>query len=162
MQDNKIYFEERQYIGTNKQSLSLRIFLAIFCFTAYNFTDVPELNGDLLFILGVAILVISVVLLFVTHIHTVITGNELTIKGYMGTTKVTIPLSSVTSVEKVKYSTYLINNPVYNLHREGKIKFYSGGSDAVKIVVKDEPVYILGSHKPEELVRVIAAKSGIV
>ncbi len=148
-------FEERQYIGTNKSTLSLRIFLAIFCFVAYNYTDVPEVNGDLLFFLGVAILVISVVLLFVTHIHTRITSENILLNGFWGTTAVTIPLSEISGVEQTAYSTYFINNPVYNFHKDGVIKFYSGGKDAVKLTMKNGSAYLIGTHKPEALLRVI-------
>lgn len=155
MNDKVPLFEERQYIGANKSTLSLRIFLALFCFVAYNYTDVPELNGDLLFFLGVFILVVSVILLFVTHLHTLLTGNTLVLKGSFGNRKVEIPLSNVLKAEKIIYSKYIINNPVYNLHRSGLIKFYTGGNDAVKLTMHDGKQYLIGTHKPEELVRVI-------
>ncbi len=153
MDDKAKLFEERQYIGFNKHTLSLRIFLAMFCFIAYYFTDIPEINGELLFFVGIAILVISVILLFVTHIHTVVTAEGIRITGFLGTGKVVIPWNSIRSVEKVKYSNFLINNPVYNLHRNGTIKFYSGGKDAVRVETSEGPVYLIGSRKPEELVR---------
>jgi len=155
MAGTEILFDERQYIGTNKQTLSLRIFLAIFCFTAYYFTDIPELNGDLLFILGVGILVISVVLLFVTHLHTTVDKHHIILAGFMGKGKVFIPLNSVVGAERMLYSTYIINNPVYNLHRDGTIKFYSGGKEAVRVTTTEKLEYIIGTHKPEELLRVI-------
>lgn len=148
-------FEERQYIGTNKSTLSLRIFLAIFCFVAYNYTDVPEVNGDLLFFLGVAILVISVILLFVTHLHTSVIKGAIMLDGFWGNRKVKIPVDSLVAAEVTRYSTYIINNPVYNLHRDGVIKFYTGGKDAVKITDRDGMIYLIGTHKPEELLRVI-------
>jgi len=160
MSVKELIFDERQYIGTNKQTLSLRIFLAIFCFTAYNFTDVPEANGDLLFILGVAILVISVVLLFVTHIHTSVNKSQLMLQGFLSKGKVIIPLKEIASVEKIIYSTYLINNPVYNLHRNGKIKFYSGGKEAIQITTFDNRIFIIGTRKPEELLGVIGKLKG--
>jgi hypothetical protein len=158
MADKKIGFEERQYFGSNKQTLSLRIFLALFCFTAYYFTDIPEMNGDLLFILGVAILVISVILLFITHLHTRVDSENLILEGFMSKGKVIIPLNSIVSVEKIVYSNYLINNPVYNLHRDGIVKFYSGGKDAVRVSTKSKLKYIIGTHKPEELLLVIRNK----
>lgn len=155
MAESEIIFDERQYIGTNKQTLSLRIFLALFCFTAYNFTDAPELNGDLLFILGVAIMVISVVLLFVIHIHTTVDKEYLKLEGFMGKGKVQIPLRTIVNAEKIEYSHYIINNPVYNLHRDGRIKFYSGGKEAIRLTTADKLEYIIGTHKPEEFLRVI-------
>jgi len=148
-------FEERQYIGANKSSLSLRIFLALFCFVAYYYTDVPEINADLLFFLGIAILVISVALLFVTHIHTRIYNEFILLDGFWGNRKVKIPLTSIIKAEKTRYSTYLINNPVYNLHRSGTIKFYTGGKEAVKLTDREGINYLIGTDKPEEFLRVV-------
>ena len=155
-----LLFEERQYIGTNKSTLSLRIFLALFCFVAYYYTDVPEINGDLLFFLGIAILVISIILMFVTHIHTRIYEGYVLIDGLLGASKVKIVTSSLISAEATPYSNYLINNPVYNLHRDGTIKFYSGGKDAVRLKDRDGMEYLIGTHKPEEFIRVIRSQLG--
>jgi len=109
-------FEERQYIGYNKHTLSLRLFLAIFCFVAYYFTDIPEVNGDLLFFLGIAILLISLILLFVTHIHTVINPQEIIIEGIMHSGKTRVPVNEMIKAEVTPYSRYIINYPVFNLH----------------------------------------------
>jgi hypothetical protein len=148
-------FEEKQFIGTNKHTLTFRIFLSIVCFAVYFYTDLPDVNGDLLFFLGIAILVISVVLLFVTHLHTVVNEGSVILTGILGTRKVKVQLDTIVSAERTKYSTYIINNPVYNLHVDGTIKFYTGGSDAVKLTDRDGLVYLIGTHKPEELMRVI-------
>jgi hypothetical protein len=148
-------FEEKQFIGTNKHTLMLRIFLSLVCFVVYYYTDLPEVNGDLLFFLGVAILVISLILLFVTHLHTVVHDGFVILTGILGTRKVKVQLDTIVAVERTKYSIYIINNPVYNLHVDGTIKFYTGGSDAVKLTDRDGLIYLIGTHKPEELVRVI-------
>jgi hypothetical protein len=153
-------FEERQYIGYNKHTLSLRLFLAIFCFVAYYFTDIPEVNGDLLFFLGISILLISVILLFVTHIHTVITPDQITIEGIMHTGKTQIPVKDVLKAEVTPYSPYLINYPVFNLHRKGSIRFYTGGRTAVRIYLKNDTTILLGSRKAQEMARVINGLTG--
>ena len=150
-----LLFEERQYLGTNKSNLSLRIFLALFCFAAGYYTDVPEVNGDLLFLLGIVILVISVILLFVTHIHTSIYPNYILLGGFLGNRKIKIPIDTLLDIEKTAYSRYIINNPVYNLHRSGVIKFYTGGRDAIKLTDRDGFQYLIGTHKPEEFLRVV-------
>ncbi|HEX5001789.1 MAG TPA: hypothetical protein VFW78_04785 [Bacteroidia bacterium] len=153
--DNQLLFEERQFIGANKHTLTLRIFLSLVCFIVYFYTELPEQNGDLLFFLGVAILVISVILLFVTHLHTVVYQGYIILTGVLGTRKVKIQIDTLVSAERVKYSTYIINNPVYNLHVDGVIKFYTGSREAVKLTDRDGLNYIIGTNKPEELVRVI-------
>lgn len=150
-----LLFEERQFIGYNKSTLSLRIFLAIFCFVLYHYTDVPKVNGNILFFLGMAILIISVALLFVTHIHTRIYKDHILLDGYLGNKKVRIENDAIIKAEKTNYSPYIINNPVYNLHRSGIIKFYTGGKDAVRLTGKDGMVYLIGTHKAEEFLRVL-------
>jgi hypothetical protein len=148
-------FEERQYIGYNKHTLSLRLFLAIFCFVAYYFTDIPEVNGDLLFFLGIAILLISLILLFVTHIHTVINPQEIIIEGIMHSGKTRVPVNEMIKAEVTPYSRYIINYPVFNLHRNGSIRFYTGGRTAVRIYLKNDTTILLGSRKAQEMARVI-------
>lgn len=160
MKNSGILFEERQFIGYNKHTLSLRLFLAIFCFVAYYFTDIPEVNGDLLFFLGIAILIISVILLFVTHIHTVIDDKHIRIDGFMKSGKVLIPVDQVSNAEKTPYSKYLINYPVYNLHKNGTIRFYTGGHEAVLITMRDGSAYLIGSKKAGELVAVLRELTG--
>jgi hypothetical protein len=44
----------------------------------------------------------------------------------------------------------MINNPVYNLHKKGTIRFYSYGKYAVKLTDKDGLVYLIGSQDPIE------------
>lgn len=151
----KPLFDERHYIGYNKSTLSLRMFLALFCFVSYYYTDIPEVNGDLLFFLGVVILAISVLLLFVTHIHTVVTPSVVRLTGVFGAGKVEIPMERVRKAEVVPYSKYIINNPVFNLHRNGEVRFYTGGSQALRITMDDGKSFLIGTHKPEAFLNVI-------
>lgn len=148
-------FEEKQFIGANKHTLTLRIFLSLFCFTVYFYSDIPEQGGDLLFFMGAAIMVISVILLFVTHLHTVVHDGYLILTGILGTRKVKVRLDTIVDIERTRYSTYIINNPVYNLHVDGTIRFYTGGADAIRLTDREGLVYLIGTHKPEELLRVI-------
>ena len=53
------------------------------------------------------------------------------------------------------YSKYILNRSVYNLHLKGTIRFYTRGTDAVKLTDKDGLIYLIGSQKSEELSRVI-------
>lgn len=77
------------------------------------------------------------------------------LKGVGVARNVIIPVSNIRSVEKQKYSQYQINNPVFNLHREGVLKFYSTGNDAVKILTDDGLVYLIGTQKADELYRLL-------
>ncbi|MBC7400505.1 MAG: hypothetical protein H7289_11210, partial [Mucilaginibacter sp.] len=58
----KIIFTEKQYLGREFIPLSIRLVLAIFCFAAYAFTAVGDSNGDLLAVVGFAILIISIIM----------------------------------------------------------------------------------------------------
>ena len=153
-----MHFDEKQNLGFNKSSLSLRMALAVFCFSLAWFIKSPGVNTDLLFLLGVFVLVISVVLLFITHLRTRVTSEQVILSRTFGSTKVEIPVTNIKEVDKVSYSRYLINYPVFNLHSNGTRKFYTGGSDAVLIVTGDGSRYLIGSQKAGELVSAIRSQ----
>ena len=72
--------------------------------------------------------------------------------------KVKIDINSLISAKKVKYSRYLLNRSVYNLHIKGSIRFFTRGNDAVELTDKDGLTYLIGSQKSEELERIINEK----
>lgn len=152
---DKILFEEKQHIGFNRMTMTRNLVLVLFCFIAYYWTENRELNGNVFFYLGCAILLFHILSLFVTHIRIWVTGEMIQLKGVGVARNVIIPVSNIRSVEKKKYSQYLINNPVFNLHREGILKFYSTGNDAVKILTDDGLVYLIGTQKADELYRLL-------
>lgn len=144
-------FNEKQYLGRDYNYISIRMVMAMFCFIAYYFTENRERNGDLLLVVGCGILVVSIIMLFMIHYKTVIKNKSITLDGLWTTRLVKIDLNSIVAVEKMGYSTYFLNNPVYNLHRKGSIRFYAGGKDAVKLIDRDGLVYIIGTQKQSEL-----------
>lgn len=148
-------FEEKQYIGFNRYSILRRLVLAIFCFVAYFYSEERELKGDLFFFLGIAILVISILALFVLHLHTRVFPDHIILDGLWTTRKVKIALDKIVKAETAEYSKYFLNNPVYNLHIKGTIRFYTGGKHAINLTDSDGLVYRIGTQKPEEFLRVI-------
>lgn len=164
MSEKELEFEEKQYLGYNKFSLFRRLVLAIFCFLIYFFSDeIPSLTrqsstADLMFFMGIFVLVVSVILIFVLHMKTTIENNSVVIDGLWTARRVKIDLNSIVQVNKVDYSKYLLNRPVYNLHRKGKIKFFTRGNEAVELTDKDGLKYIIGSQRPFELYRLIKNK----
>lgn len=146
-----ILFEEKQYLGRNKHWLNIRMVMAAFCFAAYFWTEHRERDGDLLLLVGSGILLISFFLTFLVHFKTTLYQNCLVLDGIWTTRKVKIDLSSIKSVQKTAYSQFLLNNPVYNLHKKGTIRFYTRGKEAVKLTDKDGLVYMIGSQRAEEL-----------
>ena len=153
---SEIKFGEKQYLGLNKMSLSRRITLALFCFVAYYWKENHEKSGELFFFLGIAILVISVLLVFILHFETKVQNKSIILDGLWTSRKVKIDLNSIQSVKKVMYSQYILNRSVYNLHLKGTIRFYTRGPNAVELIDKDGLIYLIGSQNSAELTRVIS------
>ena len=150
-----ILLEEKQCLGLNHYSMLRGLVLALFCFVAYYFTEDREQNAELLFFGGVAILVLSLLSMFIKHLHTRVYDSAIELDGLWTTRKVKIDIASVASVEKVPYSNYILNSPVYNLHRNGTISFYTSGKTAIKLTDRDGLQYIIGTHKQEEFFRIV-------
>ena len=125
--------------------------MAVFCLIAYWLTENRERNGELLLLVGCGILLVSVFMLFLLHYRTIVNNKSIILDGLWTTRLVKIDLNSIVKVEKAPYSKYFLNNPVYNLHRNGTIKFYAGGKDAVKLTDRDGLTYIIGTQKQSEL-----------
>jgi hypothetical protein len=48
-----------------------------------------------------------------------------------------------------------LNNPVFNLHLKGLVRFYTGGNEAVEITPKNGDPYRIGTQKPVELEKIL-------
>jgi len=144
-------FHEKQYLGRDYTFISIRLVMATFCFIAYYITENRERNGDLLLVVGCGILLVSILMLFLLHYRTIVKNKAILIDGLWTTRLVKIDLNSIVKVEKGLYSKFFLNNPVYNLHRKGTIKFYAGGKDAVTLTDRDGLIYIIGTQRAAEL-----------
>ncbi|MDA9897983.1 hypothetical protein N9D69_00240 [Flavobacteriales bacterium] len=154
----KILFEESQYLGYNRLSFIRRMVLALFCFLSYYWSeDTLDAvgSGNLLFFLGVAIILVSAILVFILHFRTRIVNGSLILDGLWTARKVKIDLSSIKDVSKVKYSRFFFNRAVYNLHLKGAIHFYTRGKECIQLTDKDGLKYLIGSQKPSEFYRVL-------
>jgi hypothetical protein len=158
---DKPEFIEKQYLGREFIPLTIRLVMAIFCFAAYFLTDIGSNSNDLISVVGFAILVISIILGFLLHFRTRVVNKSVLLDGLWTTRLVKIDLNSIVKVEKSEYSRYLFNNPVYNLHSKGTIRFYTGGKYAIHLTDRDGLVYIIGSQHPNEFLRAIEAEIGI-
>lgn len=148
-------FHEKQYLGRDYNFISIRMVMAVFCLVAYWVTENRDRNGDLLLLVGCVILLLSVIMLFLLHYRTIVNNKSVILDGLWTTRLVKIDLNSIVKIEKVPYSKYFLNNPVYNLHRNGTIKFYAGGKDAIKLTDRDGLIYIIGTQKQTELYNAI-------
>jgi hypothetical protein len=152
---DKPAFIEKQYLGREFIPITIRLVLAMFCFAAYFFTDERERNGNLLVVVGFAIIIISIILGFLLHFRIRVQNKSIFVDGLWTTRLVKIDLNSIVKVEKGQYSKYLFNNPVYNLHTKGTIKFYTAGKEAIHLTDRDGLLYIIGSQQANEFLRAI-------
>ncbi|WP_295650738.1 hypothetical protein [uncultured Mucilaginibacter sp.] len=148
-------FLEKQYLGREWIPITIRLMLAIFCFAIYFFTDERERNSDLLLVVGFGILIISAILGFMLHFRTQVVNKSILLDGLWTTRLVKIDLNGIVKVEKGRYSRYFFNNPVYNLHKRGTIRFFTSGNDAIHLTDRDGLVYIIGSQRANELLQAI-------
>jgi len=153
--DKQYLFQEKQYMGRDATWLIVRFILVLFCFIAsyLNLENLP--SRQLFFIVGVGVIVVSVVMINMVHYRTVVDGKNLIISGIWTSRLVKIDLRNIVKVEAKPYSSFIFNNPVYNLHKNGKVRFYSGGKDAVWLTDREGLVYIIGSYRAAELARAI-------
>jgi len=152
---DKPVFTEKQFLGREFIPLTIRLFLAMFCFAIDFFTDERERSGDLLMVVGFAIIVISITMGFLLHFRTRVQNKSILLDGLWTTRLVKIDLNSIVKVEKGKYSRYLFNNPVYNLHTKGTIRFFTAGKEAIHLTDRDGLIYIIGSQHVNEFYRAI-------
>lgn len=150
--ENKYAFVEKQYLGRDYGRISVRMVMTLFCFAAYYISEQRERqNADIFLVVGCGILIVSVLMMFIVHYKTVVEHKTLTLKGLWTTRQVKVDLNKIKKIERAPYSSYLINNPVYNLHQKGTIRFYAGGKDAVRLTDEDGLIYVIGTQCPVEL-----------
>ena len=152
---NRYAFFEKQYIGRDYIRICIRLVMAAFCFAAYVYERDRDNTQDLFLVVGFGIIGVSILLLFLIQYKTTIDQKRIIIDGLWSTKKVVIDLHSIVKVRKDTYSSYLFNNPVYNLHRKGSIRFYSSGKDAVVLTDRDGLEYYIGTQRPNEMYLVI-------
>lgn len=152
-----ILYQERQTLGNVKFWTTRRFVLALFCFAAYFVSEERnrEQEAGLFLVVGSGILFISILFIFLTHYRTVVENGSVIISAIYNTKKVKIDLNSIVSSEITQYSPFMINNPVYNLHKKGTIRFYAYGKYAVKLTDKDGLSYLIGSQDPIEFDAVV-------
>ncbi len=152
---DKPVFIEKQYLGREWIPVTIRLMLALICFAVYFFTDERERNGDLLVVVGFGIVIISIIMGFMLHFRTRVINKSVLLDGLWTSRLVKIDLNSIVKVEIGTYSRYLFNNPVYNLHKKGTIRFFTGGNDAIHLTDRDGLLYIIGSQHCNEFLRAI-------
>jgi hypothetical protein len=168
-----ILFEEKQYLGYNKYSIVRRTIFAIFCFVLYYWSENPkpvdvgaisigaypvreiEGSGHLFFLLGLGVLLLSIILIFVLHMHTRVTIQGITLQGFWKARKVEIQFQDIMAAKKIRFKETLVNRPSYHHYFKGKIRFYSRGNEAVELISRDGTIYRIGSQRANDLLKAI-------
>ena len=149
MEQQQKRFSECQYLGRDFNRISIRLVMAGFCMAAYFIT--PDKGSELFLVVASAILLASLVMFFVVHYRTTVINKSLVLNALFKTRLVKINLNSIVKVERRKYSNYIINSAVYNLHTNGKVRFYTSGKEAVVLTDRDGLEYVIGTQQPERL-----------
>jgi hypothetical protein len=156
--NHRYAFLEKQYIGRDYMRICIRLVLAAFCFAAYVYERDRDNTQDVFLVVGFGIIGISILLLFLIHYKTIIDNKSIILDGLWTAKKVKIDLNSIVSVRKDRYNNFIINNPVYNLHRKGSIRFYASGKDAIVLTDRDGLEYFIGTQRPNEMYLVIKSE----
>lgn len=152
-------YKEAQALGRNMSSLFMRIFLALFCLVLALLTGDERFSNELLFIVAGLMIFVSAVLFFIDHLSIVVTDDELILSRTFRKTEVRIPLNEITDVSCERYSRYLINYPSFNLHTGNEVRFYTYGSDAVRLTFSERDDHVIGTGDPDELLRALLRRS---
>lgn len=142
-------YTEKQYLGRDYNRISIRLVMASFCFAAYSINS--PISSEVFLLVGFGILIVSILMLFMVHYQTNVENNSVILRGLWTARLVKIDLNNITRVERRPYSNYVINSPVYNLHTNGKIRFYAGGKEAIALTDRDGLEYVIGTQHPAEL-----------
>jgi hypothetical protein len=153
--EQKNFFLEKQYIGRDYIRIAIRLVMAAFCFGVYVYERDRDNTVDLFLVVGFGIIGVSIILLFLIQYKTIVENKTVILSGLWTAKKVKIDLNNIVSVKKSDYSNFIFNNPVYNLHKKGTIRFYSSGKDAIILTDRDGLEYFIGTQRPNEMYLVI-------
>ena len=153
--DSRYTYIEKQYIGRDYIRISIRLIMAAFCFAVYVYERDRDNTVDLFLVVGFGIIAVSILLLFLVQYKTVIENKKVVIDGLWTARKVEIDLNQIAKIRKDVYNNYFFNNPVYNLHKSGTVRFFSSGKDAIVLTDKDGLEYFIGTQRPNEMYLVL-------
>jgi hypothetical protein len=154
----EVKYHEKQYLGFNRFGLLRRIVIMLFCFLFYFASDDDQGDtANLFFYVGIAILVMSGIAMLISHLETNIIGSKLILSGPMTHKKVELELNGISNIHIRPYSKFIMNRPMFNLHRNNARRFYTHGNMCVEFTTSEGEVIRLGSQRPEGLKRSLEA-----
>jgi hypothetical protein len=174
---NELIFEEKQYMGHNRLSIVIRTLLTLFCFAGYYWSQNPKsiqvlfmslgaypmedlvYSGEIFFIIGCVILLLSAGLTFVLHIRTRVYRGYMMVDGFWTSRVVKIDLSNIVHIRRGRYKRNSFRRATYNLHNNGIIRFYTSGNEFIELTDNTGYVYRIGSQKSRELWQILKTET---
>lgn len=144
-------FHEKQYLGFNRYGIIRRTVVMLFCFIFYFVSNDKENSAVLFFYLGIAVLIISGIAMMISHLETRIEGTNLHLIGPMSSREVHMDLNGIHDVKVKPYSRFVLNRPMFNLHRRGSVRFFTHGKWCVEFINAKDEIVRLGTQRPEQL-----------
>jgi hypothetical protein len=147
--------------------------MALFCLIAYYWSQNPKPvklslieigsypvknlpnSGELFFVIGIFIILVSIILIFVLHLHVVVTQSTVLIQGLWTKKIIELKTDSIAEVRIVKFKNLNLKRPSYNLKHKGIVKFYTSGIEAVEMTINDGRKIRIGTQKSTELFEAI-------
>lgn len=152
----KYDYHEKQYLGYNRFGIMRRTVIALFCLVFYYASEVDGQTKDLFFLLAVVVLALSLISMMIQHLETRLDGSKLTLIGPMTFKKVEIDLEGLKYIKIRPYSRYLLNRPMFNLHRKNSVRFFTYGKWCVEFETAKGEVIALGTQRPNGLKEILS------
>lgn len=147
----KRLYHEKQYLGFNRFGMLRRMIVILFCFLFYFVSEDKGDSAELFFYIGIALLIMSAGAMLVSHLETRLEGTNLHLIGPMTFKEVHLDLTDIRQLKVKPYSRFMLNRPMFNLHRRGSIRFYTHGKWCVEFVTAEGETVRLGTQRPEQL-----------
>lgn len=144
-------FHEKQYLGYNRFGIIRRTIIVLFCLGIYYFNGEEGVDRNVFFLLAIVVLILSMLSLLIKHLETKIEGSKMTLMGPMTHRRVEMDLKGARNIEITPFSPFLLNRPIFNLHRKETLRFYTHGKWSVEFTTSEETVVRLGTQRPEQL-----------
>ncbi len=152
----KYDYQEKQYLGFNRFGIMRRTVIALFCLIFYYASEVDDQTKNVFFLLAIVVLVLSLVSMMIQHLETRLEGSKLTLIGPMTFKKVELEMDGLRALEVKPYSKFLLNRPMFNLHRKESIRFFTYGKWCVEFETKNGERITLGTQRPQGLYEILS------
>jgi hypothetical protein len=172
-------FKEQQFLGFNKLHLLIRLFLLLFCFIAYYWSENPKPvytdignfrigsypgidypnSGEIFFMLGIFIILISIALLFIPHFKIETQESHIILTRILNTKTVSISVSDITYLKIKKNERSFFTNPLFDVDKKGVKTFFTQSDCALEITTNNGKKYSIGTNRPLEFQLFLSSKN---